>query len=378
VCFNTAFDPEKQNPFAVKASVEMKTDAKPVRVFDAFTLKDVEWTYENGFVKIENAEFGPFKTRIFAAEKRLGVAEALKTWWGEKTKYWKRAPVHPVPNAKVAKDDTIELDEWEFSAAPEKGEWRKAGNSTWKLQFPDLKDFKGKAVYRAKFALPGKTDGSKCVLRFTSSTIYDKAVISVNGKKCGAFDRAHVHPELSGDKVFDISDAIVHNGENAIEIEVDGGSGFIAGICGRIWICEEKKLSEEIDLRGEWTAVMKDFIEEKPGKIPGKNFCRYLKKTVAVPSSWKGKRAFIRIVHPENTIGAILVNGRSRNLPGNGHVPFGNRETIYIGDLVKPGEDNTIEIWHHHTIPVDWKAKAWNWPLESVLNIDEVSIGLLD
>ena len=45
-------------------------------------------------------------------------------------------------------------------------------------------------------------------------------------------------------------------------------------------------------------------------------------------------------------------------------------------DLVRPGEENTVEIWHRHTVPVDWKGKAWGWPLESVLAVDDVVLGV--
>jgi hypothetical protein len=376
--FNIALNPETQSPFAVKADVEMKTCEKPSRVFDAFTGKDVEWSYENGFVKIKDVEFGPFKTRIFAAAKPISVAEGLKVWWNEKITYWKKAPAHAIPNVKIENDKIIEFNEWEFLANTGKNEWRKANNSTWKLQFPDLKDYAGSVTYRAHFDIPQNENAGKYILRFTHSTIYDKADIFINGSKCGEFDQSRVHGELCGEIAFDISKFLSLGAKNTIEIKVTGGSKFIAGICDVIWIYEEKKFTEEINMCGDWTSVMKDFLSEKPAKIPGKNFCRYLKKTIKIPSSWKNKRAYIRIVYPENTIGAILINGKSRNLPGNGHIPFGNREDIYIGDLIKAGEDNTIEIWHRHTIPVDWKGKAWNWPLESTLNIHEVTLGILN
>ena len=374
--FNIALNPETQNPFAVTANVEMKTDKKPTRVFDAFTGKDVEWIYEDGIVKIKNVEFGPFKTRIFAATKPIPLTEGLKTWWHEKITYWKRAPKHPIPDVKIEKDKIIEFNEWEFSTTPEIGGWRKANNSTWKLQFPDLKNYSGPATYRAHFDIPETAKDKKYIVRFTHSTIYDKADIFINGNKCGEFDQSRVHSELCGEIAFDISKFLIYGKTNTIEVKVIGGSKFIAGICDLIWIYEEKQFVEEIDMRGEWTLVMKDFLAEKEGKIPGKNFCRYLKKTVKIPSSWNDKKTYIRIVYPENTIGAILINGKSRNLPGNGHIPFGTREVIYIGDLIKPGSDNTIEIWHRHTIPVDWKGKSWNWPLESTLNIDEVTLGI--
>ena len=375
--FNIALD-LNQNPIDVKADISFKTEKKPSRVFDAYTLKDVEWTYENGFVEVKNVEFGPFKTRIFVAQKDCNVTEGIKFWWDEKVKYWKRAPKYKVPEVSVKKDNIIEINEWEFSTNPEKGEWRKANNSTWKLQFPDLKDYKGPATYRARFNIPSAGKGKTYVVRFTHETIYDKADILVNGQKCGEFDQSRVHSELCGDIAFDISKFLKFGGENVLEIKVDGGSRFIAGVCDLIWIYEEKKLTDEIDMRGEWTLVMKDFLTEKKGKIPGRNFSRYMKKTVKIPEAWKGKNVYLKIVYPENTIGSIVVNGKSRSLSGNGHIPFGNRELFYVGDLIKPGEDNVIELWHRHTIPVDWKGKPWGWPLEATLNIDEVSIGVYE
>ena len=377
IAFNVALD-DAQRPVAVTSGVSFRTDAKPARVFDAFTGADVAWTYEDGFVRIPSVEFGPYKTRIFAAAKPVAPTAGLPFWWEEKLRYWKKGPEIRVPDVRVPRADIVAFDDWEFSTAPEKGGWRKANNSTWKIQFPDLRDYKGPATYRAKFTLPADRKDERWVVRFGYRTIYDRAELLMNGKKFLEFDQAKVHRELCGDTAADVSQLLVFGGENVLEVRVTGGSKFTAGICDLIWMYPEQRLAETIDLRGDWTAVMKDFATEKPAKIPGANHCRYLKRTLEIPKSWAGRRIYLRVVYPENTIGAVVVNERSRNLPGCGHTPWGNREVLNVTDLVKPGETNTIELWHRHTIPVDWKGKAWGWPLESTLTIDEVVLGVAE
>lgn len=377
IAFNIALD-AKQEPIATKAELAFRTAQKPLRVFDAFTQKDVQWHYEEGWVKIGETEFGPYKTRIFAATRPVNAVEATKVWWDEKLKY------HTVGDKNITKPQLTKLpadnipssiitfDEWEFST--NQVTWRKTGNLTWKLQFPELKDYQGKATYRTTFKLAKHAPYS---LRFNTKTIYEQADIFVNGAKICHFNQANVHSELTGDTAVDITKHLIYNGQNEVRVEVTGGQRFTAGVCDQIWLKEETEFAEALDLCGEWQAIMKDFITAKPCTVPSKTFCRYLKKTINVPKSWRGKRIALRIEQAEHGIACVVINGRARNLPGAGHVPFANLETIVVSDLIHAGEENTIELWHRHTIPVDWKGKGWNWPLESNINLKSVTLGIV-
>ena len=121
---------------------------------------------------------------------------------------------------------------------------------------------------------------------------------------------------------------------------------------------------------------MKDFHTVKPGVIPGKSHCRFLRRRIAIPAEWKGKDVFIRFVYPENTIGSVVINGQGRNL--GGLRPFGTREMINVTELIRPGKENEVEIWHRRTVPVDWKGQAWGWAEEDDMTITDVTIGTVE
>ena len=374
IAFNIAVDDE-QKPVSQRTTLAFRTAERPVRVCDAFTGKDVEgWRYEDGFVKIPEMEIGPFKTQIFAAARPVPVAEALKTWWGEKVKYWKAAPDHEFPKFKPMAAAGIRVfDKWEFSADGGRT-WRSAKAQTWKLQFPDLKEHCGSAIYRARFDVPEESRGRTLVIRYGYKTLYDKAELYLNGRKFSEFDQAKVHRELCGDIATDVSDLVAYGGENVLEIRIERAKLFTAGVCDILWMYEEPQFADSVSLDGEWEKVMKDFHTTAPAKIPGRNHCRFLRRKIDIPSSWKGRDVFIRVVHPENTIGSVVINGQGRNIGRT----FGTREMINVTDIVKPGETNEVEIWHRRTIPVDWKGKAWGWAPEDDMNISSVTLGTVD
>lgn len=378
IAFNTALDFTNQSPHSVRTSFAFKTDAKPVRVYDAFTGEDVSgWTYDaDGFVRIPECEIGPFKTRIFAAAKDIPPTLALRTWWGEKVKYWKAGPSLDFPKFRPMADSGLRVfDAWEFSVDGGKT-WRQVRNRTWKVQFPELKDYSGEAIYRTRFHVPASAKGRTHVVAYGVKTLYDKADLYMNGKRFRSFDQAKVHRELCGDQATDVSGLLKYGGENTLEIRMTGGKVFTAGICDVVWMYEERQFAETVSLNGDWKVVMKDFHTVRPGKIPGRNFGRYLRRKVFVPKSWAGRDIFFRIVTPENTVSSVVINGQGRNKGGGGLEPFANREVVNVTELVKPGEMNDIELWHRRTVPVDWKGKAWGWQPEDSMTIDDVALGV--
>lgn len=376
VAFNVAFDPKANAPYALRSTLAFKTAVKPVRVYDAFTGEDVKgWTYDaEGFVRIPEQELGPFKTRIFAAAKDVSPAVALKTWWEEKVKYHRLGPVPEFPAFKPMRTANIRVfDKWDFST--DGGiTWRKSGNRTWKLQFPDLKDYAGPALYRTTFDMPVSAKGKTHVVAFGVKSLYDKAGLYLNGRKFKDFDQAKVDRELNGDQASDVSSLLNYGGSNTLEIRLTGGNLFTAGVCDMVWMYEEKPFSETLSLNGAWEIVMKDFLSVNPGTIPGRNFGRYMRRKVFVPASWKGRDVFFRIVSPENTVSSVVVNGQGRNK--GGLEPFANRELVNVTELVKPGEVNEIELWHRRTVPVDWKGKAWGWQPEEAMTVEDVALGV--
>lgn len=373
IAFNVAVD-ANGHALPRRTPLSFRVAERPMRVCDAFTGEEVQdWRYEDGFVTLPEIDFHPFQTRIFAAVRPTSVPQALPFWWAEKVKYWKAGPKLTPPNPKMEKDDGILVfDQWEFSADGGKT-WRDAKAQTWKLQFPDLRDYCGPAIYRARFRAPKAAPGSRLVIRHGYKTLYDKADLFLNGVKFGDFDQAKVHRELCGDKAADVTDLLDFDGENLLEVRIEGAKLFTAGVCDVVWMEAEPPFGDSVSLDGDWEAVGADFFETKPATVPGKSHCRFLRRRVDIPAEWAGKKIFVRVVQPGNVIGSIVINGQGRNL--GGLRPFGTRELINVTDLVKPGETNEVEIWHRRTVPVDWKGKAWGWAPEDDIAVTGVELG---
>ena len=381
VAFNVACDPATGEPFPVRSGLSMRLSGPPARVCDAFTGEEVPgWTWDavSGRVIIPDAEFGPFKTRIFAAVRRTGIGDALRTWWFDKTHYCTRGRDLPEPRVRSGRDPrVVELGLWEFSADGG-ASWREARNQTWKLQFPDLADWAGEAVYRTRFRLPPEVPPEDSwTLRFVPDAVRDRARFFLNGRELLAFDRDAVHPELSGDQAVDATPLLRRDGgENELEARVEGGRLFTAGLCDLMWLQAEPPLSDAVDLcdGAPWEAVAGNLLDARPAALPGSARARCLRRTFRAPESWAGRRVFLEIVQPRNAVASVVLDGVGRN-SGGGFRPFATRERINVTDLVKPGREQTLELWHRRTIPVDWKGKAWGWPQEDDIALSSVRIG---
>ncbi len=382
VAFNVACDGATGAPEGVRSSLAMRVAERPVRVCDAFTGEEIPgWTWDGDahLVRIPETEFGPSKTRIFAAVRPVGVGDALRTWWFDKTRYGARGRDLPEPRAAAGRDAaTVAFDAWEFSADGG-ATWRRAENRTWKLQFPDLADYAGEAIYRTRFRLPeAAPQGASWILRFGVDAVRDRAQFLVNGRELLAFDRDAVHPELSGDQAADATPLLRAGGaENELEVRVSGGRHLTAGLCDLVWLQAEAPLADTLDLcdGAPWEAVAGDLLDARPATLPGVARARCLRRTFRAPQSWAGKTVFVEIEQPRNVVASVVIDGVGRNA-GGGLQPFSTRQRLNVTELVKPGREQTLELWPRRTIPVDWKGKAWNWPVEADIAVSAVRIGV--
>lgn len=381
----------ENEPFQVRSTLSCALSFRPAKVMDALTGKEVHFTFSNGTLTLPDVAFEKYQTRIFSVARPVTVSEALVTWWGEKVKYWKQGPEIKLPYLREPVSDVLSFDRWKFTSDRENrisstdawrksnfddSSWKNSANGSWKILFPELANYRGTALYRRTFRIPPSWKGRRIVFHFLHTAIHDQAEFYLNNRRFRFYDAPAQHRELLAAQSADVTELLNADGENLLAVKVTGGTTPAAGLCDSIWMEPEMKFDGEYSLNGSWTCLKKDFLTGIPAKIPGKIHGRFLRRTFRIPAEWKGKNIWLRVVVPEINIAAVVLNDRNRNM--GGFVPWGNRTIINITDLVKAGEENTIELWHRHTIPVFWRGLSWNWPTESFLSVSDVAVGYTD
>lgn len=381
----------ENEPFAVSTDLTLRIGRKPAAVYDAATGKAVEFRYADGVVTLPGVPFAKYETKIFTVPRAIPVADALRDWWGEKTKYWSKGPAQTLPaNQPVAADVVAFADFRVFAdrdgALGKSTEWRKPGfkdaswralsAGSWRLLAPEFADYAGDMLYRREFVLPAAWKGRRIILNFHYSTVYDCAEFFLNGKSVTIYDRDRQHRELLGLQSFDVTDLVELGRPNVLAARVAGGKTMLAGLCNNLWLAPEEKFGREINLNGDWECVKGDFLSTSPAKVPGRAHGRFLRRTFTIPADWKGESVFLQLETPTVNLAAVVINNRNKNLE-SGFPPFGLRTRINITAFLEPGKENTIELWHRHTIPVHWRGLGWNWPKESMLDVGNVTLGIV-
>jgi hypothetical protein len=376
----------------VAATISFRLDYEPNQVLDAVTKTAVTFTYADGVVTLKHVAFTPLETRIFAVSRPESPALALKTWWNEKRTYWQRGPAPNFPNVEPLPSVTLNLDSWEMIPDPNgdiaaSGDWLNAGfrakssfhagNGTWKILIPELKDYEGDMLYRREFRLPKAWRKRLVTFNFEHSTVYETAEFYLNGKLFMTYDRSKQHPELRSVNSADVSSLLKRRGTNVLAVKVNGGKRLNAGFCGNLWFAVERDLEDAVSLDGTWECVAGDLLTAKPVTVPGKFRGRYLRRTFTAPESWRGKTIFLRLVVPKINLSSVMINEQAKAHNG-GFPPFGHRTEINVTELVKPGEVNTIELWHRHTIPTNYVGVQWHWPKDSQISVTDVQIGVAE
>ncbi len=377
----------------IVTAIHFRPEIMPLKVRDAVTGKEVVFSRNvNGSITIPELRFAQHETRIFALTRPVAAAEALKTWWAEKKHYMQMTPPAHEPDPAPLPETVLNFDRWQFKADPDNAigstevwlhpgfaaeDWRETAPGSWKVLRNDLADYKGTALYRRVFQLPKAWNGRTVAFYFyTRSAIQDKAEFYLNGKKFLEFDRSKQHNELHGLRGEVITELLNQNGENVLAVKVTGGSTVLAGVLDNLYCAIDRRFEPSINLNGDWNAFNADLLTSELIKVPADRVrARYLQRTFAVPAEWKGKRIFLRLETPEINISSAVINNRGKGLNG-AFPPFGNRTEINISDFVRPGETNTIELWHRHTIPTNWIGLQWKWPKESNISVSNITIGV--
>ena len=378
----------ENEPFTLDAELTLCLDREPFAAYDAETGKAVPFHYADGVVTLEGVHFDKYQTRVFAFPRRQPVAGALRTWWQEKSRYWRRGPALPLPTAPVTEPEALVFRD--FQVAPAAGVpdawtgvgfdasgWQPLPVGNWQLLAPNLATYVGALLYRREFELPEAWRGRRIILDFHYNAIRDQAEFFLNGRKITSYDRDRQHPELLGQQSFDVTDELKFGAPNVLAVKVTGGKTKLAGICDNVYLAPETELRDEISLDGAWECVQSDFLTTVPATVPGRAHGRFLRRKFTVPAAWRGKTVYLRVETPVVNLAAVVINDRNKNLD-SGFPPFGLRTEINVTEFLKPGEENVIELWHRHTIPVNWRGLGWNWPKESQLSVDHLTLGVVE
>ena len=380
-------------PFAVDADLEITLDYRPADIVEVTTGESVPFRVESGGrVVVPGVKFDKYQTRIFAASRPESVPDLLQTWWREKTTYWHASPSEVLPLPKPFDADTIPLNPLKFRTDPEKtivkdrawklpayddSEWETLPAGSWKLLDGELQDYEGLGLYRFSFEVPDHWTGSRVTLNFMPGVAATRAVFYINGHRVAVYSAQGHNVELISEAGYDITDWLVLDGPNVIAVEVTGGEGILSGLCGTAWLGTEKTLDPLIDLNGVWDCIAADQQTTKEVSVPGAPSGRFLRRTFSVPADWEGREVFVQLVTPSPWCGAVVVNGKAKS-KNYAFGPFGTRLELNVTELLEPGQENVIELWHRYTIPVNWRGKGWNWPSESALPVKSIHIGCVD
>lgn len=355
------------NGDARRADVSFRTATKPAQVTDLLTKAPVDFSYENGFVKVAGVDFATQGTRAFAAKRAEG-AGALPFWWAEKTTCWKPSEGGTLPPVQ-ANTRTIPFNSWKFQTDPDnamaqKTEWMQPGFADanwetlkigpWNLQDEKLKDYRGTGLYRAAFTVPPAWKGRTVnfnLYSYNTPVVYDFGEFFLNGQKITDY-QAHGGSQTLN---YDVT-ALLKPGENVLAVRVKGsngnGNGF-SGIAGSVWLEPERAYGQTLDLAGDWQAIGPDYLTRKTVTMPGNLQAKYLEKTVEIPANWAGRDTFVHVDVGGNGqwMKSVSVNGHPVTLNMFSH-PFGLRTEINISPYVRYGGPNTIQVWPWNTMPV--------------------------
>ena len=348
---------------ARRADVSFRVDDKPAQVWDLLTKTPVDFTYENGLVKVAGVDFANQQTRAFASKRAQG-ANGLPFWWAEKVKYWQPSEGGAFAPAQT-NTRTIPFNQWKFATdaddkMAQETAWMQTGYDDkswetmqigpWNLQDEKLKDYRGTGLYRAAFTVPPAWKGRTMTLNFYSYNtpiVYDKGEFFINGQKVTDYSSHGGSQTLN----YDVT-PLLKEGKNVLSVRAKGGKE-LSGVAGAIWLEPERAFDQTLDLAGDWQAIGPDYLTRKTVRIPGEPRAKYLEKTVEIPADWAGRETFIHVDVPGNGqwMKSVSINGHPITLNMFAH-PFGLRTEINLSPYVRYGAPNTIQIWPWNTMPV--------------------------
>ncbi len=360
-------------------AVSFPAAEKPTAVTQVLSGEKVDFTYENGQVKVAGLSLAA-KDTLVLGWRRAGLAGAMTHWFEEKCKYAPQVkPTDPVKEADLPPAGMVVLEQFKFrlDAAegkaeawlnePTAGQWKDAGYGFWdEMGYPA----KGVGLYRTSFTVPPAWQGRRVMLAFASydyPVFLEQTTAYLNGQKVCEYKG---HPWAN----FDVTEitAGVHEGENQIAFRVEAKE-VRGGYIGQVIIYPLEKLENQVEVKDGWR-LMSDNLNGRVITLPTNDQGRYLTTTVKIPAEWAGreKDILLEFASPSRRVSSVVVNGRPINFNQSGH-PYGNIAQVPLYPWIKPGEVNTLELWPYETIP---NAAGQARHEQIAIDLQEVKLGL--
>ena len=352
-------------------TVTFPLDHQPSRVVDMAAGTPVQFTYDNGVVKVAAFSMAANDARVLGVERGSFLA-ATQHWLAEKAHFESRAPVPaetkplPPPPVEMPVVDKFRFRMGDAAAKTDltwttepttAGAWKPMSYGFWDEQgYPAT----GIGLYRATVQVPAAWQGKQVLLGLAGwdqPTFIGNPTIYLNGKEVG--------PGRSGgdvpNTVLDLT-PFAHQGTNELAILVE--AGIRGGFLGTIYITAQPPLSPVLPLQTGWK-LYQDDTKFTPVDLPVKAKGRHLEIDVAIPADWKPDQIYLDFNQGLiRTLRDIVVNDRPLGFNWYGHA-FPNRIRLCLYPMIKPGAVNRIELW----APV--------WSPTSDYDIQQVSVGVL-
>jgi hypothetical protein len=324
---------------------------RPPRVVDVVSGKPVEFTWENGTLRVSSLDLDVNAIRVLGVETAAGL-DALQHWFAEKRRYQSRPSAakdfHRLPSPPPT---AILMDTFRFrqpKAAPaadlswlseptDGPGWKQLGYGFW-----DEMGYaaRGTGYYRRSLRVPDSWQGHRVLLAFVSfdyPVFLEHADVYVNGHPAGEY-RGH------GWANFDVLDVTphLHPGENALALRVEAKE-VRGGYLGQLVAFPLENLDSPLELKQDWK-LYSDNRKFVAASLPLDATGRHLETEPVLPAKWKGKQVFLEFEVADRWVGCVVVNGRVIGYNQSLH-PYPNIMQVNLYPWAKAGEKNRIELW---------------------------------
>lgn len=295
---------------------------------------------------IPDITIGPEETRIFLTT-RQSVQTAALDWLNLQRSWWRG--VTPAPASSLpAPTHRFSLDlsrGWSWKPLTESGDidtirkaqsqdmgWTQLRLGIWSIPYhPAVKH----AVFQKTFKVPEAWTTGRISLWLTSwfsNTFYDKGAVWLDGALVKPMNDDGITGEDFGGK---LKPGTTHT----LTVEAMGARS-LAGLRGTCWLAWKPAPQTTIDLSGQWTPSPDLLHYDTPISMPGPFRAFSIRRSIAVPDSYRGKTIIFSADAPNPMVG-VLVNG---HWVRRQHHMKGDQWSLNISPWVKSGAINDIEM----------------------------------
>jgi hypothetical protein len=326
---------------------------RPGEVLDEVSGRPVPFTWADNTLRVDGLDLAAGALRVLSISEADGL-EAFAHWFAEKRRYESR-PAAPRPATRLPTPpaSALVMDRFQFRMAdaattagngwlsePTDGlKWRSLGYGFWdELGLPA----RGVGLYRRTFRVPHEWSGRRVVLGFVSfdwPVFLEQAEVFVNRQPVGEY-RGHAWSNFD---VLEITDKL-QPGDNDLALRVSAEQ-VRGGYLGQLVAYPLERLEGAIELKQNWK-LYADNVHSAPATLPLTARGRHLETRVTLPAAWKGKHVFLEFEVADRWVGCVVINGRVITYNQSCH-PYANLMQVNLCPWARPGEENTIELWHY-------------------------------